>query len=899
MSIVKKIQGMEKKKYLYLQIVYYLNQNPKVIIKCDKFKEIELFDKIKSVMKKVNYKKDEGNNDEISFGKIHSFIEDTIIYFRKKNQQKKMKQLTILKNLLFSEKNNEIIPNFDALNDENIFTMNDLIYNYTLEALNKDLFNTDLKIKESDELYDTYLYLIFQIKDPNFIIKLKTWVYSYLYEKKAIMTFIEKTSKSIFSREIFSKELLRKKQDQYNEIDNINLEKVSNNTVSFFNGKREDIKNLIKFFFDKEKITNNFAKLKPDIMEDKIIIDDLNFNKDKIHFFSPEFLIVNGFKSNIENCDFEIFNKDNYVYDLFSKYGNLIIPEINKSIKENDFSNDFLKNNLIQFHVDNLIHFMSAKLDYKSKNELNESKNKDNINNDLLKINVINKFEFNKENIDYKKKEIKSQAKQNLSIKKNESSEDNNNWSKSRLSSSKLSYLEFQKKNADNFEELINKNLIENIEKDKLIFLPNILFVLNLRIPEYNKITNSIVFKPIHLDFFSEVKKEDNENFYYGLKEIDAIFQNNSDKSFEVNDTNFFCTNLTYVKEKNSYFFEEQEIQNKFIVYPKSLIFCEIKNSFPSLGDGREDVFKVKVNKNRSKGKWTEKNTFKYKNIEDVIGEEEIDEKSKDKKTEKDSSKNYDKQLIKLIKKFRFFYKAFTDQKKENEDLDNIHLVFLYDSYNVDNDKPDSNFDKIKELSKGILSSYSWRFKGLGKIIFQLVFFDLFLFYKSTQDENENLKLKQVEYEKKQAESEKQRAEYKKKQAEYEKQRAEYEKKQAEYEKQIAEYKKKQEESEKQIAEYKKKQAESEKQRAEYEKKQAESEKQRAEYKKKQDESERKLKLQKEITSKILKKHDSIKQINDNKDLNLEQKKEKILELFKGEIPIDDILPYMADLINQ
>ena len=33
--------------------------------------------------------------------------------------------------------------------------------------------------------------------------------------------------------------------------------------------------------------------------------------------------------------------------------------------------------------------------------------------------------------------------------------------------------------------------------------------------------------------------------------------------------------------------------------------------------------------------------------------------------------------------------------------------------------------------------------------------------------------------------------------------------------------------------------------------------------------------------------------------MNLEQKKEKILELFKGEIPIDDILPYMADLINQ
>lgn len=50
------------------------------------------------------------------------------------------------------------------------------------------------------------------------------------------------------------------------------------------------------------------------------MIDDLYFKKDKIHLFSPEFLVVNSLKSKIYENDFQIFNDDNYSIDLFSKF---------------------------------------------------------------------------------------------------------------------------------------------------------------------------------------------------------------------------------------------------------------------------------------------------------------------------------------------------------------------------------------------------------------------------------------------------------------------------------------------------------------------------------------------------------------------------------------------------
>ena len=123
--------------------------------------------------------------------------------------------------------------------------------------------------------------------------------------------------------------------------------------------------------------------------EDEIIIDDLNYNKNKIHLFSTEFLIVNGLKRKIEENDFQVFNNDNCSIDLFSKFLRKIINEINNSIIKNNFENDFLKKHSVKLNINELDHFISAKLNYNDKEQLNQDKNKIESNNLFIKIKCI------------------------------------------------------------------------------------------------------------------------------------------------------------------------------------------------------------------------------------------------------------------------------------------------------------------------------------------------------------------------------------------------------------------------------------------------------------------------------------------------------------------------------
>jgi len=119
--------------------------------------------------------------------------------------------------------------------------------------------------------------------------------------------------------------------------------------------------------------------------------------------------------------------------------------------------------------------------------------------------------------------------------------------------------------------------------------------MLNLKIPQYNGKTNSIVFKSVHLDFFNENKKYENNNFYYCCKVIDSVFQNNSEKIRYELDSKYFCTNFIYIKGKkdNNYKFRDKE---KIKIYPKSIVFCEIKKSFPNIQRGKENIYHIKVN---------------------------------------------------------------------------------------------------------------------------------------------------------------------------------------------------------------------------------------------------------------------------------------------------------------
>ena len=721
--------------YLYQRIVSHTNQNQyqyqKKLEKYNKDSEKIIFDKIKYSLKDNNKNISISNTSKITLNEMLQYFDNIYNFYQKNNQESLMTLTNIIKNLLFTKKDNGVIFNFDDVNNEEIFTINDFIYNYILEALDKILFNNELIQENIEDLYDTYLYLIFQIQDPNFIIKLRILIYNNLYTKRDIIEFIIKSSESIAIKENFDNKTLIELQKQYNEID-INIKIVPDNVNTFFNKKNMNIDEILNFF-TKENIENNFEKIKnKKINIEEIVVDGLNYNQNKVYFFSPEFLIVNGFKSDFEKCDFELFNSDNYNIDIYSKFINLIITKINKCIKQNNFSNDFMNKNSIQFHTYTFLHFISTKLDYVSKEKLNLDK-KDIKEKDSPKINLINNirneilYEEEKE-----KENIIKPKEEDIDI----NIEDENinfHFPSVSIISSTNSAFEFEEISTKRFKESVNDNLIESLSKDNIISLPNILFMLNLKIPEYNHETNSMKFKSVHLDFFNNMKIYENINYFYGFKEMDSIIQNNSKKPIKVFQSYYFYNNLTYVKNENDICFHKEEEKDAGVkVNPNTLFFFEIKKSFPNFEIGREDVPNLKVNENKSEIK-NKGNSF---------------------------SKSYDNQLIKFIKNFKYFMKVFKD-KNDIKKVKNMHFVFLCDSYNIYNDYP--YIDDVLKLSEQILSDYSYIFRDIGKVTFQFAFFNFCKYclkmdeiVKEIKEKEEKEKQKEIEKKKKQLEKEKQ-----------------------------------------------------------------------------------------------------------------------------------------------
>jgi hypothetical protein len=473
-----------KKLYLYERIVSYIKvenkKQPKLFEYNESLRE-EMFSNLIKVMNDFSEKNgiviESCNINDLS--KIFNNFNEIIKWHNKslnKNEDRKY-QLIIIKNLLFSKKDKEIYSNFNLNNgniNENIFDKNTFIYYYISQAITK-IFNSNFDRTESTKLKDLYLYLIFQINDPQFIKTLKILTYKCLY-KNDLTTFIKESSESIVNNENINSTNLKELQMKQKEFDSIDIKEVSNNVISFFNENKND-NNYLLNFFNRENIINNYNKIISEVIPQKdIVIDKLEYDKNKIHLFSPGFLIVNGLKSKIECCDLEIFNNDNYGVDIFVKFITEIINNINDSIDKNNFSNDFMSKHLIKLHKMDFNHYISAKLDYDHINELRDSFNKikETKTNDFIKIKVkdVNKYKNKDDENDIKKN---TQEEISMSI----------------LSNSLLS--DYKKKYSDFFENVINQRLIKNIDKNKLIFLPNILFMMNLKIPIINENKNLLL----------------------------------------------------------------------------------------------------------------------------------------------------------------------------------------------------------------------------------------------------------------------------------------------------------------------------------------------------------------------------------------------------------------------
>ena len=686
-----------KKPYIYYKIINSIskNENEITLLKYNESNKQKVFENLKNYMKefaKANgINQNEVDSNEViipNLSQIYLALKD--LYINQNLIKKKQEHLQILKNLLFSLQNNE---QEDNETDNNIVKINDFIITY-IEECSKLLFGTKFEDKDYNRLIDTFLYLIFQVKEEKFIRMLKIVTYEYFYEHKNINQFIKETSDNINNLNKYDDETLKKYQNKYNEFGNLNILELSKNYFDFFNLKKKWKNEDILKYFTPKNIEKNYKMIndKPSLINsENIVVDSLKYDENKLHLFSPEFLISNGLKSQIELNDMEMFNDDNYAVDVFSKYINQIIEKINESINNGDFNTNYIKNNLIKINQLDFLHYISAKLDYNIIRGLESQKN-NYIKNAFIRLKIGDEYD----------KKIKSE----------------NSASKSSISKSKLS--DYQKKYSEYLESIINEKLIKNIDNKDLISLPNILFMFNLKIPILDKTNNSLMFKSLHLDFFHPEKKGINDNYYYGCKEIDAIFQSKSEKEYNVLDSQYFHTNITFVKQKNDTEFFLKE-KNDFSIFPKSVVFCEIKNTFPNTQKGNEDVLKIPIAQNEEI-----KKDYSICYIDD-----------------KDPLYSYNNQLIKLIKKFKYFFNTFRDNIVNKEDI-NLHMILIYDTINIDNNK----YKDIQDLTKRQLNKYKYKLEEMNNnnVIFELVFFDYFQMNKDIkiQLEEEKKKVNQM-----------------------------------------------------------------------------------------------------------------------------------------------------------
>ena len=680
MVIFDKIEQI-KEPYLYKKITDYIskNVNKMNLLKYYDSSKQKIFNEIEKVMNVFANKNGiELNDDKNILSRIYKNLDNIINWLKNLNSNLiRKEQLEILRNLLFSKKDKEIISNFNDLinvnENGNIFTINDFIFKYTLESINI-IFNDTFGNQESAKLNNIYLYLIFQINEPDFIIKLKILIYEYLYGKKDINKFIFSTSENIVKKENFDNKTLKIMEIKNNEFDDIIISEVSKNIISFFDDKAKDINDIYNFFTP-NNIENNLKKTESkEIKPQFIVIDDLKYDNNKIHLFSPEFLISNGFKSKIELNDFEIFNKDNYSVDLFAKFLTQIIKEFNESLKENNFPNDFLKNNLIKFHQMDFFHYISAKLDYNDTNKQNI------FENDSNEINVD-----------------KNEKTEKINIK-----EDENYFpdDKIRKNSSLLQSLKFDLEETNSryyhFKSILNNVLIDKIKKKNLLVLPNILFMLNLKIPTLDEENNLLDFKSVHLNFFKKNNIWDISN-YYGCKEIDGLFENISENQYNVLDSKLFNYNCICLKKKEENKFSLVD-KSDFSINPKSVLFCKIKIYFPNKKNGKENFLNLDVEQ-------------LPKTIDYSI--DYIDEIN--------PLYSYYVELDQFIRNLKYFFNICKDKRNNEKEL-NIHIFFLYDVYNMN---IGVSFTKVKDLTLATLNNNIWRFKNIGNIIFQMVVFDV------------------------------------------------------------------------------------------------------------------------------------------------------------------------------
>jgi hypothetical protein len=463
---------------------------------------------------------------------------------------------------------------------------------------------------------------------------------------------------------------------------------------------------------DKFKDLNNNDIFQNDDMEDisekDLSIDDFQIRDKKIYLFSPIFLIINNLKSEFEKNDFEIFNKDNNYIEVFGNYLEKIIEKLNNFINKGEES-EYIEENAIKFGCYKTHYYLCCKFNdqfkmkYYDAQKITESHNWLINNKDKKEEIEVLKIKKNK-----KKEELLS-VSQPKEEKKEDKKEDNIS-----ISSAKISI--------DNQRNVASYNL-ENEVKEIICdpknceSLQNLIFFFNLKI--LKKDNNKINMKSVVLIFNNKPL-----GTLYGFREIDICLKNKIDRTIEIFiNKQILKNNLIYKINNNGKFKKQKEQPIDVSLSKNSIIFCEVKNSFPYITIGAEkfDIIKYKKNKEND-------NSLKENNNNNNISFTYIDH------------------LANLFKKSQIFFDFFLRERIFNcKDL--FHIIYLYDESNISDWKND--FETIEESINTYLCKINipTNFKN---VIFQIAYFNKeeYLSLRDKEQKENIIKLKKTVEEK-------------------------------------------------------------------------------------------------------------------------------------------------------
>ena len=517
-------------------------------------------------------------------------------------------------------------------------------------------------------------------------------------ETKSTKTSISKKNdiKNIDENNIFlnpqdTNKLIKEKENKLNEERNERIFKLINKDVNINVFKEINYEN---FFINNDDY-------KECISESDLLIDDYQIKDKKTHVFSPISLIVNNFKHEFEKNDFEIFNKDNIYVEVYGQYLKEIIEKLNNYINNGEDENHILEND-IKIGCYNTHYYLCCKFNELFKQNYYNEQSKMHFTSCLIP-NLSNKEEIEILNI---KKYIKEEEK--LCSKEKESSlkseEDTKKEKINSISSAKNSIDNYRNLVSHDFENYVKEFLCESINCESF---HNIIFFYNMKIPK--KINNNIIMKSVLLNF----NKKTVSNLY-GFREIDICLKCKSSKEI----TNSILNNNLVYEYINGKFKKRTEQSIGVSSKENSIIFCEVKNTFPytlTIGDEKFDIIKLQQNKIDYESISNNTITFTY-----------LDE------------------LDNLQKKSKIFLDFFLKQNLITKD-DLFHIIFLYEDSNIDDwdkekEKIEKNIDAFFEKLK-----ISKDFKNFKNVIFQIAYFDKekYLLYKNEKNDNKIKELKQ------------------------------------------------------------------------------------------------------------------------------------------------------------